>query len=292
MNIRFFNNLGNKITIRNLSIFILVVVISGWIGHWLDTFINNQETETPGMGLWLITPSIFALLLRIFAKDGWKDFGLKPNLKGNIRWYLISLLAFPVIITLTILIGKGLGLISTPTFSISTVGVFAYTFLLGLLPMFIKNIFEEFAWRGYLAPKVYSLNINIFIGHLIVGFIWAIWHLPYYLFFLDQNYIQEFTTLSLPMFLFMVLITYLSWAIVFGELRLLTNSVWPTVLIHMVEDAFLIQLFTEKHIIIAPNTDWLVSPMSGLISIILFLLLGIWLGTKRKSKMSAVYGNT
>lgn len=76
----------------------------------------------------------------------------------------------------------------------------------------------------------------------------------------------------------------IAWAFVYGEIRLLTNSIWPVVLMHVVEDALLIQLIADKHIRILPGTDWLISPMNGLISVVLFLAIGIGLRHLRKRK--------
>lgn len=71
------------------------------------------------------------------------------------------------------------------------------------------------------------------------------------------------------------IVVMVAWAIVYGEAWLLTRSLWPAVLMHTVEDAFLNQLFTEKHIAIEPGRDWLVSPVNGVISIGLFLAAGV-----------------
>ena len=65
----------------------------------------------------------------------------------------------------------------------------------------------------------------------------------------------------------------------------MTNSIWPVVLMHAVEDALLIQLISEQHIRILPGTDWLISPMNGLISVVIFLAIGIGLRQWRKSKV-------
>jgi hypothetical protein len=224
--------------------------------------------------------------LRAFAGDGWKDFGIKPNFRGNLTWYVVALLVFPVLTALVLIIGSGLGLITFPNFSMSALGLILQAFALGLLPQFIKNIFEEGAWRGYLAPKIFSFRPNDFVGHLIVGFVWGAWHIPYFLFFLDRSTIQGYTTLNLAVFIPLAIVTMMSWAMVFGEIRLLTNSIWPALLMHMVEDAFLNQLFTEHHIQIIPGTDWLVSPMNGLISIFFFIAIGVGLRQLRKRKMS------
>jgi len=187
-----------------------------------------------------------------------------------------------------LVIGRGLGLITFPNFSLNTLGLVLRAFTLGLLPQFIKNIYEEAAWRGYLAPKVYSLRLNDFVGHLIVGFVWVAWHIPYYLFFLDRAVLQNFTTLNMAAFIPVSIVVMISWAMVYGEIRLLTNSIWPAVLMHMVEDAFLNQRFTEHHIQIIPGTDWLVSPMNGLISIFFFIALGVCLRQLRKRKQSVI----
>jgi hypothetical protein len=54
------------------------------------------------------------------------------------------------------------------------------------------------------------------------------------------------------------------------------------VLMHTVEDAFLNQLFTEKRISIVHGTDWLVSPVNGVLSILLFVALGVGLNRYRR----------
>jgi membrane protease YdiL (CAAX protease family) len=279
-------NQSNRATIRNLAIFIIVVLAIGWIGRGLDVLMDNPASEGLGILLWIIAPLGVSLLLRIFAGDGWKDFGIKPNFKGNAAWYVIALLVYPVLTALVLIIGSGLGLITFPNFSLNALVLILQAFALGLLPQFIKNIFEEAAWRGYLAPKVYSLRLNDFVGHLIVGLVWGTWHIPYYLFFLDRSVLQNFTTLDLAAFIPLVIVVMIAWAMVYGEILLLTNSIWPAVLMHMVEDAFLNQLFTEHHIQIIPGTDWLVSPVNGLISILLFIALGVGLRQLRKRKMS------
>jgi membrane protease YdiL (CAAX protease family) len=279
-------NQSNRTTIRNLAIFIIVVLGIGWIGRGLDVLMDNPASEGLGILLWIITPLGASLVLRTFAGDGWKDFGIKPNFKGNVSWYVIALLVYPVLTALVLVIGSGLGLITFPNLSLNTLRLVFQVFALGLLPQFIKNIFEEAAWRGYLAPKVYSLRLNDFVGHLIVGLVWGAWHIPYYLFFLDRAVLQNFTTLDLAAFIPLSIVVMISWGMVYGEIRLLTNSIWPAVLMHMVEDAFLNQLFTENHIRIVPGTDWLVSPVNGLISIFLFIALGVGLRQLRKRKMS------
>jgi hypothetical protein len=221
----------------------------------------------------------------VFAGDGWKDFGIKPNFKGNAAWYVVALLVYPVTTACILIVGSGLGLITFPNPSLGALGLMFLVFASALLPKFIKNFFEEAAWRGYLAPKVYSLGLNDYAGHLIVGFVWGAWHIPYYLFYLDRSVLQGFTTLNMATYIPLAIVVMISWALVYGELRLLTNSIWPAVLMHAVEDALLFTLVIDRHIQILPGRDWLISPMNGLVSVVLFLAIGIGLRQLRIRKI-------
>ena len=87
------------------------------------------------------------------------------------------------------------------------------------------------------------------------------------------------------------IIVMIAWAVVYGELWLLTRSIWPAVLMHSVEDAFLNQRFTENHITITPGSDWLVSPVNGLISVALFMTVGVALHRHRTRSRSTPDGS-
>jgi membrane protease YdiL (CAAX protease family) len=224
------------------------------------------------------------LLLRGFSGGGWKDFGVKLNFRGNLMGYSIAVFIFPVITILILIIGKFSGFVGFPDFSSGTLGVVLQISLLGFLPAFFKNIFEEFAWRGYLTPKVHSLNLNDYTGHLMVGLIWAFWHIPYYLFFLDKVILRDYTTLNLATFVPLALLAIVSYSLVFGEIRLLTNSIWPVVLMHAVEDALVNPLLVEKFIKFEPGMDLFFSPGVSFLVIIFFSVTGILIHKLRHGK--------
>ena len=138
-------------TLRNLTIFTIVVLASGWLGYGLDQAMNNPPEQRLGLLLWLVLPLLTALLLRAFAGDGWKDFGLRLGRPGSAVWYAASLLIYPLSATVVLMVGAALGLVTAPNFSF---GLLLSVVAGGLAGAFIKNIFEEFAWRGYLAPKL------------------------------------------------------------------------------------------------------------------------------------------
>ena len=274
----------NRTTKRNLVIFTATILTIGWFGHGLDVLLDRTGPESPGTLLWLVTPLVVTLLLRIFGGDGWKDFGVKLNIKRNVPWYVVAILVYPVLTALVLIVGATTGPIVFPDSSSNTVRLILRTFAAGFPALFVKNIFEETAWRGYLAPKIFSLRVNDFLGHFIVGIIWGAWHIPYYLFFLDRTVLTSFTTLDLTVFVLFSIAAMITWAVVYGEIRFLTGSIWPVVLMHTVENALVNPLFTEHYIRISPGTDWLISPMNGLISIAIFLAIGIVLNRWRKRK--------
>lgn len=276
-------------TIRNLTIFTLIVIAFGWLGRGLDVELGNPATEGLGILLWISTPLLVSSLLRLFAGDGWKDFGFKLNFKGNGKWYAIALLVYPAATACILIIGSGLGMITIPNPSLNVLGLFALAFALAFLRDIIKNFFEEAAWRGYLAPKVYSLGLNDYVGHVIVGFVWGVWHIPYYLFYVNQADLQAFTTLSVAVYIPLAIVMMIAWAFVYGEIRLATNSIWPAVLMHTVEDALLFTLVIDGYIQILPGTDWLISPMNGLISATFFLAIGVGLHQLRKRKSQSLH---
>ncbi len=51
---------------------------------------------------------------------------------------------------------------------------------------------------------------------------------------------------------------------------------------HAVEDALLLGLFEQQLIKIVPGMDWLISPMSGILMVLLFVALGVGLHVLRK----------
>jgi membrane protease YdiL (CAAX protease family) len=282
-----------KRTLRNLLIFIVCILAIPWLGYGLDVSRGadpHDQNNSLGWLFFIITPLLVSLLLRTFAGDGWKDFGLKPAFKGNGKWYLFALLFHPFSILLIILLGTGFGITSVPELSAAKFALIGQAILVMFIPSFIKNIFEEFAWRGYLAPKVQLVVRNPLVGHVLVGIIWFSWHLPYYLVLLDPAALQNATTLSLGWFMFMGLLGIIPTAIVYGELRARTNSVWPAVLIHITANVFFDALVTQKFFGFSSTAAELIfSPaLFGIVVIVLNLAVGLWLyRTRRQTAQGA-----
>jgi membrane protease YdiL (CAAX protease family) len=275
-------NQSNQYTRRNLTIFTILVLASGWLGRWLDALTGSTSSEGIGMLVWIIAPLGVSFLLRAFAGDGWQDLGLKPAFKGNGLWYAISILVYPICATLILVIGLALGAISLSSLA-GPVGIFVQAFVLLLVSGLLINIFEEFGFRGYLAPKIYTLPLNIFVAHGLVGLIWGVWHLPYLT--AITPYTMESLATLMPRFLVGTIVA----SIVYGEIRLLTNSVWPAVLMQIVGGAFVGALMLDDLITISSGA-WLFRPVvEGGLMIILFILIGVGIYLWRTRRMATAH---
>jgi len=266
---------NNKHTVCNLVIFTILVLASGWLGRWVDALMGSASSEEGiGMLLWIIAPLGVSLLLRAFAGDGWKDLRIRPAIKGNGLWYAVSILVYPACATLILVIGLASGAVSFPGFSLV---LFGQAFAMVLVQQAIKNIFEEFAFRGYLAPKMYRLGLNVFVAHVVVGLIWGAWHLPY------LQAITPYTTENLATLVPRFLAGAIAASIVYGEIRILTDSVWPAWLMHTVGATFigaLNGLFT-----ISSGMEFLVAPVfEGGLMIVLFTLTGVGIYLLRRKR--------
>ena len=260
----------------SLLLFIIVALASGWIGVWVDTKIPDQpEGDSLGMGLFIILPLIAMLILRLVNRD-WKDIGVRLRFKGNMKWYGAAIAIYPVIMVIVV----GLAFLFNSA-SFSDVELHTILPLIGasIAGNFIKNIFEEFAWRGYLTPKLIELKFHDWMIYLVSGLVWALWHAPYYLVFLPDTF---FETTSRTGILLIGCVLMVAWSVMYVEIYRLTKSVWPCVLMHAVEDGVPTLLLTVAGVITLTKTGelWL-SPTSGIITTILFVGFGLWLRSKR-----------
>lgn len=268
-----------KRTKRNLVIFttaVLGLAVLGWI---IDPFTLPPDAApgTAGLGqlLWIVSPVLVMVLLRSFGGDGWADFGLRPNLKGNALWWLVSIFIFPIVILLITLAGVTTGGLELDTGLLASASTMLIPLIVSAL---IKNIFEEFAWRGYLAPKIYSLNKNIWLSHITVGIIWGAWHLPFI--FVLWPYL---TPDMLPIFVALLLVGTISQSIVYGEIRLTTNSVMPAWIMHSIGNALGNVLILSGAIKLQSGQELIFTPgAEGIVSIVLMFAIGFWLHRKRE----------
>jgi membrane protease YdiL (CAAX protease family) len=265
---------------RSLILFVVLFNLLGWLG-WLVA--QAATTEAVGLGtlIWLVSPFAVSLGLRLFSRD-WHDIGLRPHFRGNGKWYLFSFLVFPVIVTAVVVVGTLTGATSLSNFQPGALIAAAATALAFTV---VKNILEEFAWRGYMTPKVNALVKDPLMGHLLVGLTWGVWHIPYYLALLDRDQLAAYTPLSLSTYLPLVIIGMTVAGILFGELRLVTRSTWPAVVMHTTSNVLITTLLIDGHVHLSSGTAFLLTPSwEGVLSMVLIAGAGLWLYQRQPSR--------
>ena len=271
---------ANKRTLRNIILFSFVAVVCGWVGVGVDKLLGQPSNlESLGALIFISSPILCMVLLRLFGGDGWKDLPLKPNFRRNARWYLFAIVVYPVVIGITLFVGKLFGWVDVSRFSIAA---YSPVFIAAFLPQCLKNIFEESVWRGYLTVKVEQLTQNEWLVYLVVALVWQVWHLPYYLILLDDAYLASFFPFGNVLFVVTSFVVIGVWTIMYTEIFFLSRSLLLVVLMHAMEDA-LNPLISEGFAVVSPDKALLVSPSFGLIPLLLYLVTGLWLRRIRKS---------
>ncbi len=212
---------------------------------------NYENWNDPKLMVWFLfatfSPAIAVVLTRTITGEGWKDSLLHLNLKGNLKYYVLSvffLIAFelPRGITANLMAGE------TP-FAGFTVPKFFGILLLtaGMsIPLAFVNFGEELGWRGYLYPKLEKL-IGVPGTVILGGIIWGLWHAP--LTVKGHNFGTDY-----PGFPYLGLLLMSLFCISLGAflmwLTKKTNSVYPASIAHSVNNnsAGLVaySLFSEK----------------------------------------------
>lgn len=121
--------------------------------------------------------------LRRLLRLGWR---VKPH------WYLISLLGTPLVMLIALGLHIAFGgempqyrdpnhLVTSPERWHLVIVVFLYIFTFTALG-------EEIGWRAYAHPRLQS-RFSPFVSSLLLGLVWAFWHLP--LFWMGGNFHQQ-----------------------------------------------------------------------------------------------------
>lgn len=147
----------------------------------------------------MFVPAIGVLVTRLVTKEGLKNAWVRPNLKGNIKTYLLAYFGPAVLTILGAVLyfvifqgtfdpecgymGLTLEAAGTPAETIpvplSTLMLIqaVQAIFLGPILNFVTCFGEEWGWRGYLVPKL-SEKFSTIPMLLISGLIWGLWHAP------------------------------------------------------------------------------------------------------------------
>lgn len=240
-------------------------------------------------------PALGVLITRLLTKEGFRESWLMPNLRGNIKTYLLAWFG-PSILTI---LGALLYFLIFPDqfdpdcgymqATLDSMGATAEDIpiplnllmvvqgiqgiFLGPIMNFVTCFGEEWGWRGYLLPKL-SKRLPLLPTLLISGIIWGLWHAP--LTIVGHNY-----GLGYPGFPFtgigMMCLFCITLGVFMSYVTLKTGSCIPAILSHGAVNGFaaLGIYFTHNggNAFIGP------APM-GIIGMIPFMILAVILTVK------------
>ena len=147
-------------------------------------------------------------------------------------WWIPIILIFPIIqgaaLLLAVLGGEGV----PELFWVSNPLTIVVYFVMALL--FQGPLQEEFGWRGYALDRLQA-RFNALNSSLILGFVWGLWHLPYFLTATEVIYLYGFLPLVLSDILIAILLTWLYdntggsilVALIFHTMFILSTQMFP-----------------------------------------------------------------
>lgn len=231
--------------------------------------------ESGGGLLFVLGPTVGVVVARTVGREGWGSAGFRFT--GPQRWYWFSIALFPVVFVVVIGIGIASGRVALGAGAAPDLLLAA--FLGGLIPRLLFAAFEEIGWRGFLTPALAARGIGRVRNHLLIGVVWAAWHTPFILG--TPGYTDQPWQLFAPLFLAGVI----AMAIILGELRLSTGSVWPAVFAHGLGGALGYALLADGVYARADNLFFGARP-DAVGSVVVLWVVAAWMLAASRSRAS------
>ena len=121
----------------------------------------------------LAGPSITGLVLAGLLGE-YRELKSELTRKIHPRWYMIVLLSAPILMVVIYSLLSLLSQVFTPAL-FATKSKFGIL-IPGLVTGLLAGVFDEIGWTGFAIPRILKRN-SIFKTGLIVGTIWAFWHI-------------------------------------------------------------------------------------------------------------------
>ncbi|GAA2883833.1 hypothetical protein GCM10010517_47130 [Streptosporangium fragile] len=275
----------------NFAVFAVVTVGGGWLFVALDRAtgqitgagsVVSTSGSTPGQGLWILVPALTALALHFLSRDGAGPLGLTLRFPHRARWFTFAVVLFPAAAALCVAaaVAGGAATFSTTPPAGRPALPAAFTAALGFLV--VKNLLEEFVFRGYGTRTAMALGLPGIAPHVLVGVVWGLWHIPLYTVWMSPADFRSMTALPWLWFLPVFLAGTVALAVLYGEMRVLTGSIWPGVVLHTVSGALATPLLVNGHVRFEGHADALFGVTPGSVaSMLLFGGVGLYLFRRR-----------
>jgi membrane protease YdiL (CAAX protease family) len=220
-------------TVKEAYVFLGLTLAFSWFVFWgplvifkipAISFVSEVKGPAWASALFLVggfVPSLLAVFLT-WTKEGVPGLRLLGRriiqFKLGWRWYGYTLLIVIAGTAGQLTINKLLGNTFNATLFLAELGIFLPLLILGPLS-------EEIGWRGYALGRLQT-RWNALTSSLIVGLVWALWHLPLFMMVGTSQY-----ELRLPFIGFLV--GFIANSILYTWLFNNTKqSIWSAILFH------------------------------------------------------------
>ena len=172
----------------NIASYLICTILFSWL-LWLPGVLSTAGIIHPGKNLFSIinafnwiggtSPSLIAFIF-VFKHEGRKGAILliKKALRFNLGfWYLPVMVIVPLVLICAHLLNYVIFGVRFPQNNLTHTPIL----ILALFSFFfVLQVAEEFGWRGFALDRLMK-RTNPILASIIVGCIWAIWHIPMFL---------------------------------------------------------------------------------------------------------------
>lgn len=227
----------------------------------------------PLMFLYMFTPLLAVLVLHAaeFGRAGLGRAGVRGLAvelaldRPGFRGWPFALLVPPLLFGVVTLAALARGVARYQAASGIGVG-----WMIGLASTVASSLGEEAGWRGYLLPSL--LRLGVWPAMLLTGCLHGVWHFPVIL--LTPYYHSAGSPwIVLPEFLVVLTLA----GVLYGYLRLSTDSLWPPILMHASVNVSL-GFYAERTVADDPAQLEYWSAESGVFTIVAIVLAVAWIG--------------
>lgn len=139
-----------------------------------------------------------------------------------VRSYGLGVAVTVAVVVLPALVAPAIGADLAPSTTLLAAVPLA---VLGALVLAVSTLGEEVLWRGHLQTT--TARLGFWRSSALVGVVWAAWHLPLHLTYLQQGVLSGVEVLS-------VTVGLVAWAPLLAALVERRGTVWPAVFAHAV----------------------------------------------------------
>jgi membrane protease YdiL (CAAX protease family) len=154
-----------------LALYFVLAYLLSW-ALWPLVILNPTSSPLVPFG-----PLIAAVIVALLAggrRELWALLGQLTRCRVHPIWYVVALLGPCVLAALAALLAIAAGAPADRAGGYPDWQTIGFFFLSTLI---IVGLFEEVGWRGFALPRL-QLRMDAIWAALILGVLWALWHLP------------------------------------------------------------------------------------------------------------------